>query len=222
MNFDFVNFITIPEPRIGQANLSPIIQFRDDLKVLLIEQFANRTITAVHSKLELTRPGSSPNFPPNVKSTFGNFVKEAEAADFRLRDSMAWATPIGHPFAIRHPEAMSAREMFKLNWLAAAAWESDTATQIWRYVLCLWCHIFVDGNGRLARRFLSAVIYHIDLENRVDFRLCLQIAENIHIDIKDQLVIMESQNFCCWLAGTFELLSESASKMSMNGGFLND
>lgn len=219
MTFDFVNFITIPEPKIGEVNLFAVNQFKNEFKILLNEQHADHSIIPLQSDFDCIRSELSPNFALNIGSTFEDFVREAEAAGFRLRDSMAWATPVGHPFAIRHPEAVSARRTFELNWLAAAAWESETATLIWRYVLCLWCHIFIDGNGHLARRFLAAGLCKLDYSKGDDFYLCFQLARDIHADIKNQLVVMESQNSRCWLTGTFELLSASVSKMMINGHF---
>lgn len=219
MTCEFVNFITISEPKIGELNLFVLNKFKDDFKILLIEQRTNHSTTSLQPKHDYHRPELSPSFPLDLRSTFADFVKQAEAAGFKLRDSRAWAAPVGHPFAIRHPEAMSARKAFELNWLAAKEWESDTATLIWRYVLCLWCHIFIDGNGRIARRFLAAGLCTIDCSNEDGVDLCFQLARDIHADIKNQLVVMESQNSRCWLTGALELLSTSVSKMMINGRF---
>lgn len=213
MTYEFVNFITIPNPKIGAASSSVIKQFEVMLSIMLTEHNIAKSKAFRVTKSERMRAAFGLTCQPNVDSTFNEFVKEASYAGFTLRKSTAWAAPVGHPFAIRHPEAQFARNTFEFNWLAAQSWESDAASWIWRYILCLWCHIFVDGNGRLARRLLATALHEIDLTNKIDFKLCLQLADHIHTDIKDQLVVMESQNFSCWLTGTFELISQSVSKL---------
>jgi hypothetical protein len=219
MNYDFVNFITIPNPKIGEASFSLVKQSEDALRTVLTQHSIGNFRASSVTKSEQRWPALFLTYQLKVEATFNEFVSEAKSEGFTVRTAVAWAKPEGHLFALRHPEPQFARSTFELNWLAASTWKSDTATWIWRYVLCLWCHIFVDGNGRLARRFLASALYNIDLTNKVDFNLCLHLAEHIHADIKDQLVVMESQNRRCWLTGAFELLSQSISKRIMNSGF---
>jgi hypothetical protein len=205
-----------PEP--SSINLSRSKQFPDgydaDIHCSASLSSATDSFVSAAIKFELFS-----DIPFLVNCTFTRFVETAINANLNMRVMISWARPIGHPFAIRHPPANLSRGIFENNWTSASDWRNDIATLVWRYIICLWCHIFVDGNGSLARRFLAGAFFIASESNNDNYNLCLQLACNIHRDIRNQLVIMESQNTTCWLNGSLELISLSINKMIVDNDF---
>lgn len=205
----WVDFITIPPPVLGTPNTSLATQFQLKFRIFLGQP--NMILRNYVSRAEGHQPNHrmSLDLPIDPMASFETFLDESQTAGFTLRTSPVWANPVGHFFFIRHPAVAIGTQRFRAGWHSADSWGSATATQLWRYMLCLWCHVFVDGNGRIARRFLASALHDIGTPNRLDFQTCSIFADEIHLKIRDALVIMESQNCSCWLTGLFEILHNS-------------
>lgn len=206
------HFLTTLEPIIGAPVLPRIYSTENDLRTLLNKIYATKFLCPEILSAEEIGHKLPMLVRCNANMPFDEFIILANVVGAELRNSTAWAMPIGHVFAIKHPEITRALIVFQQNWNTARAWKSDIATFLWRYILCLWCHIFVDFNGRLARIFLAEAIFTCASLSNIDFACCYYIARCIHAKIKNQLIVMESQNSRCWLCGTLELVSTIVSQ----------
>ena len=215
-------FITIPNPIIGSFSSAEVGNLVERFDLVLRPIVESSNLQMVESSSANPSSECYDAVAYFAGGSFLDFMAAATSAGFEPRTGQTWAKPIGHAFKIKHPEVAMAKRFFESNWDRALVYQNSTAVMIWRYLLCLWCHIFKDGNGRLARIFLTAAILNCNSKYERNPCSTSLLADQIHSSIKDQLVIMECQNRWCWIAGTLDLIIEYAVLLSNRASPIRD